>query len=353
MKRVIAMTIFALTWAAIGIGEVPSTPARDADLATTARQYFQPLPATMATAEFPATPARVALGRELFFDSRLSLDGTVSCATCHHPSLYGTDALPKAIGAQHRANARNAPTVLNAALQFRAHWLGDRANVEEQAKKSLTGAASFGNPDAAAVVRKIKSIPGYAAAFAAAFPGESEPVTPENWGKAIGAYERTLTTPSPFDAYLKGDAAALSGAAQSGLREFIKLGCVACHGGVGVGGDRFAKFGVVADYWLETRSDPIDEGRFAVTQDAADKYVFKVPSLRNVAMTPPYFHDGSVAALPDAARVMAKAQLGKPLTAAQSGDLIAFLNGLTGELPASFATEPILAPQAFSAVPLH
>jgi cytochrome c peroxidase len=305
----------------------------------------------MAAAEFPVTPARVALGKKLFFDPRLSLDGTVSCANCHRPALYGTDALPKSIGVEHKLNARNAPSVLNAALQFKAHWIGDRMNVEEQAMKSLTGKTSFGNPDIAAVVGKINAIPGYTDAFKQAFPNDPQPVKPENWGKAIGAYERTLVTPSPFDAYLNGDGKALTSQALQGLKTFIDTGCVSCHNGVGVGGAAFRKFGIFADYWRETGSQAIDEGRFLETKTPADKYVFKVPGLRNVAMTPPYFHDGSVATLPRAVRIMGKVQLGKELTDQQVNDLIAFLNSLTGELPKDFAVEPVLAPQAFSSSP--
>jgi len=314
-----------------------------------ARQLFKPLPVSMATQEFPATAAQAALGRQLFFDPRLSLDGTVSCATCHRPALYGTDALPKSIGAEHRLNARNAPTVLNAALQFKAHWTGDRANVEEQAAKSLTGHASFGNPDPATVIQKIKALPGYAAEFRQAFPNDPEPVKPENWGKAIGAYERTLVTPAPFDAYLNGDANALAPQAQNGLKLFIDHGCVSCHNGVGIGGSSFQKFGVFEDYWKQTGSQSVDEGRFTATKEPADKYVFKVPSLRNVAMTPPYFHDGSVATLPQAVSIMGKVQLGKVLSDQDVDDLVAFLNGLTGELPKDFAVEPVLTPQAFPA----
>jgi cytochrome c peroxidase len=179
----------------------------------------------MATKEFPITPARVALGRKLFFDPRLSFDGTVSCATCHRPPLYGTDALAKSIGVEHRLNARNAPTVLNAALQFKAHWIGDRANVEEQAMKSLMGHASFGNPDPAAVVRKINTLSGYAADFKQAFPNDPEPVRPENWGNAIGAYERTLVTPSPFDTYLQGGTAGVKGLYRHRLRVLPQRRC--------------------------------------------------------------------------------------------------------------------------------
>jgi len=302
-----------------------------------AKQLFAPLPANMGTVEFPIDTARVALGKKLFFDPRLSLDGSISCASCHLPELYGTDGLPKSFGFAHRLNARNAPTVFNAALQFKAHWLGDRANVEEQAMKSLTGPASFGNPDAAAVLRKINGLPGYAAAFKLAFPNDPEPVKPENWGIAIGAYERTLVTPSAFDAYLHGDTQALTAQAQQGLKTFIDIGCAACHNGVAVGGAMFQKFGIFKDYWLETGSQAIDAGRFNETKVPADKYLFKVPSLRNVAMTSPYFHDGSVQTLPQAVRIMAKLQLNKELTDQETQDLLAFLNSLTGKIPSDFA----------------
>jgi cytochrome c peroxidase len=328
---------------------VGQTQATDSPLLDKAKPLFQPLPENMATPEYPTPAARVTLGRRLFFDPRLSQDGTVSCATCHRPGLYGTDALPKSIGVEHRSNARNAPTVLNAALQFKAHWIGDRANVEEQATRSLIGHASFGNPDNATVIRKLKAL-GYAGEFAKAFPDDQQPINPENWGQAIGAYERTLVTPSPFDAFLKGDTKMLNAQAQQGLKTFIDTGCVSCHNGVAIGGSTFQKFGVFGDYWKETGSQSIDEGRFNDTQLPADKYRFKVPSLRNVAMTPPYFHDGSVATLPQAVRVMGKVQLGKTLSDRKVADLVAFLNSLTGELPAAFAAEPVLAPRAFSSV---
>jgi cytochrome c peroxidase len=339
-----------LAWAATLFALAVQAEEAGQPLMDTARQFFKPLPKDMASEEYPTSPGRVALGRKLFFDPRLSSDGTVSCQNCHRPALYATDALPKSIGAEHRLNARNAPTVLNAALQFKAHWIGDRADVEDQATKSLTGHASFGNPDAAAVIRKIKAL-GYEAEFAKVFPNEPEPVKPQNWGKAIGAYERTLVTPSPFDSYLKGDAQALDARAQQGLKTFMEIGCASCHNGVAVGGATFQKFGIFGDYWKETGSPSIDEGRFTETKAPADKYFFKVPSLRNVSMTPPFFHDGSVATLPQAVRIMGKLQLGKELTDRQVGDLVAFLNSLTGELPRDFAAEPVLGPQAFSPAP--
>lgn len=348
-KIVLTRWTRGITWAAALLAMTVQAQGAEPSLMAKARHLFNPLPQDMATKEFPIAPARVALGRKLFFDPRLSLDGTVSCATCHRPGLYGTDALAKSIGVEHRLNARNAPTVLNAALQFKAHWIGDRANLEEQAMKSLIGHASFGNPDFAAVVRKINTLSGYAADFKKAFPNDPEPVKPENWGNAIGVYERKLVTPSPFDTYLKGNVKALASQAQQGLKTFIDIGCVSCHNGVAVGGSGFQKFGIFGDYWKETGSQSIDEGRFNETKAPTDKYIFKVPSLRNVTMTPPYFHDGSVTTLPQAVRIMGKVQLGKELTDQQVNDLMAFLNSLTGELPKDFATEPVLAPQSFSA----
>jgi len=338
-----------ITWAAALLALTVQACGTEETLMEKAKQFFKPLLQDMATAEFPTLAPRVELGKKLFFDPRLSADGTVACATCHRPALYGTDGLPKSIGVEDRVNARNSPTVLNAALQFKAHCIGDRANVEEQAMKSLLGHASFGNPDNAAVIRKIKALPGYEEAFAQALPNEKEPVQPESWGKAIGAYERTLVTPSLFDASLEGDPKALTPQAQAGLKLFIDVGCVSCHNGVAIGGATFQKFGDVGDYWKETGSQAIDEGRYQETQDPADKYVFKVPSLRNVSMTPPYFHDGSVATLPHAVRVMAKVQLSKTLTEGQVHDVVAFLQSLTGSVPKEFATEPVLAPQAFGA----
>jgi cytochrome c peroxidase len=167
-------------------------------------------------------------------------------------------------------------------------------------------------------------------------------MTLQNFAKAISAYERTLLTPSPFDAYLAGNQEALSVAARAGLAKFINTGCVACHNGVGVGGGMFQKFGVVEDYWKATGSEPVDKGRAEVTNNPADLYVFRVASLRNVAMTPPYFHDGSVATLPEAVKVMARVQLGVTLSDSDNRDIVAFLESLTGEPPANFATAPTL-----------
>lgn len=330
---------------------VEATSARaarnDAQLLGDAQRVFKPLPKNMAIPEFPITPELVELGRKLFFDPRVSVDGTVSCARCHQPALYGTDGLPKARGAFDRLNDRRAPTVLNAALQFKAHWRGDRENVEDQARQAPIGPASFGNPDYATAMTKLKAIAGYAEMFQKTFPAERDPVSQDNWGKAIGAYERTLVTPSPFDEYLAGKTEALSETEQRGLRMFMDAGCAACHNGAALGGRMFQKFGV-EDYWKETGSKEPDKGRFDLTRKPADMYVFKVPGLRNVAMTPPYFHDGSVSTLPVAVRIMAKVQLGKALSDQETNQIVAFLGSLTGKLPQNFANAPVLPAGGFA-----
>src|SRR5215472_904814 len=322
--------------------------ADDAALLAEARQVFQPLPfqplpKDMGTADAPVTKERVMLGRMLFFDPRLTADGNVSCATCHLPALYGTDARPTSIGVKQRPHPRNAPTILNAALAFVNHWRGDRGSLEDQAEQALKSPITSGLEERD-VVDRLGHIGGYASLFEAAFQKDQHPITVKTMAVAIAAYERTLVTPSRFDAYLAGDVAALSPAARAGLQTFIKTGCAACHSGVGIGGGMYQKFGILEDYWTATGSQTIDKGRADVTKDPADLYVFRVPSLRNVAMTAPYFHDGSVARLPDAVRVMARVQLGVTLGEAETSDIVTFLESLTGELPANFTTVPTLPP---------
>jgi cytochrome c peroxidase len=284
----------------------------------------------------------VELGRMLFFDPRLTIDGNMSCSSCHQPAFYGTDALPRGIGVKQRPHPHNVPTVLNAGELNIIHWRGDRDSLEDQAAKAVTSPITSGQPDERAVIDRLSRISGYAPMFQAAFPNDPQPMTLQNFAKAISAYERTLLTPSPFDVYLAGNQEALSSAARAGLAKFINTGCVACHNGVGIGGGMFQKFGVVEDYWKATGSEPVDKGRAEVTNDPADLYVFRVASLRNVAMTAPYFHDGLVATLPQAVKVMARVQLGVTLSDADTRDIVAFLESLTGELPAKFATIPVL-----------
>jgi cytochrome c peroxidase len=346
-QKTFSLTKIALLLLLVGAGSINQTLAND-DLLQKAQQIFAPLPQDMATKAYPLSPEKIELGRKLFFDPRLSLDGTVSCSTCHLPQFYGTDALQKSIGVAQRPNHRNAPTVLNAALYpIQVHWIGDRESIEAQAQGSLTGKNSMGNPDTETVIKKLNHL-GYANAFKKAFPKEEKPITPKNWGVAIGAFERTLTTPSPFDRYLEGDENALDAKAKAGLKVFMETGCIACHNGVGLGGGSFQKFGVFGEYWHETKSQEIDQGRFAFTGKENDRYVFKVPSLRNVAMTPPYFHDGSVEELEKAIRIMAKLQLNKELDQQTIASIIAFLNSLTGKVPDTLQTPPVLPPKAFN-----
>jgi cytochrome c peroxidase len=343
-------TIVVAAVTAVGLVAVPALANDDTELLEQARSLFQPLPKDMATAEFPVTPGRVRLGRALFFDPRMSADGTVSCARCHQPALHATDGLPKSVGVHDRPLSRNAPTVLNAALHSREHWDGRFANVEEQAKRSLLGPGS-GNPDYSTAMAHVKAISGYAAMFQEAFPGEAEPITEDNWGKAIGAYERTLVSPSRFDDYLRGKSDALSAAERKGLRTFIDAGCVDCHKGPGVGGLGFRKFGVVSDYWKTTGSQEIDKGRFEITKEPADLYKFKVPGLRNVAMTPPYFHDGAVNDLSRAVRIMANVQLGTDLSDPEVDAIVTLLGSLTGTQPEGFERAPLLPAGGFVPTP--
>jgi cytochrome c peroxidase len=320
--------------------------ADEAAILGEARQAFQPLSKETGTANAPVSKERIGLGRMLFFDPRLTVDGNVSCATCHQPALYGADGLSKSIGVRQRPHPRNAPTVLNSGVNTIVHWRGDRESLEDQAIKALGSPITNGQPDIGATLDRLKRIPGYAPLFKAAFPDEAAPLNAGNVANAISTYERTLVAPAPFDAYLAGDVDALSAAARAGLQTFLKTGCTACHSGVGIGGGMYQKFGIVEDYWTATGSPTIDKGRAEVTQDPADLYVFRVPSLRNVAMTAPYFHDGSVATLPEAVRVMARVQLGTKLSDPEVNDIVAFLESLTGDLPSEFAAAPVLPPAA-------
>jgi cytochrome c peroxidase len=345
-KSIVAVSVVG-AFAAAGIALV-SADDGERELLSRAQALFKPLPADASKPERPLTGERVELGRALFFETRVSTDGKQSCANCHQPMFYGTDALPRSVGNQGRLLPRNVPTVFNTALQFAQHYGGNRVDVEEQALKALVSPLAYGNPDYAAAEARLRSLPGYREMFEKAFPGEAEPVTAQNWGKAIGAYERVLLTPAPFDRYLRGDTAALSAQAKQGLDKFMSYGCAGCHNGVTVGGQMYQRFGITQDYWTLTGSQEIDlfkgrdKGRFQDTKNEADAFMFKVQQLRNVAVTPPYFHDGSVATLGDAVRIMAKLQLGRDLSPADIADIVAFLQSLTGEVPAKFAAVPNL-----------
>jgi cytochrome c peroxidase len=287
----------------------------------------------MAAADDPATPARVALGRMLYYDVRLSLDRTVSCNSCHPLDTYGVDHRPVSPGVNGQLGSRNSPSVYNAAGHVAQFWDGRAATVEEQAKGPIVNPVEMAMPDAAAVIERLRAIPEYRAAFAQAFPDEGDPLTYDNVGRAIGAFERRLVTPSRWDAYLGGDAGALTPAEREGLRTFVVVGCTACHSGTYVGGQMFQKVGLV-----EPWPDLGDAGRYAVTGRRGDQFVFKVPSLRNVAQTAPYFHDGRVETLEDAVRHMARYQLGRELRAPDVDAIVAWLRALTGTIPDEYVT---------------
>ena len=335
IKAVVVISLLSFTGISFGTNG-------DEELLKQAKQNFGPLPRVMFSEKNPITPEKVQLGKILFYESRISVDGTVSCARCHPISLYAADGLKKSIGNNAKVNPRNAPTVFNAAGQIAAHWIGNRTDVEDQAKQAVIGPPSFGMPSYEAVEKRLKEIKGYRDLFKGAFPETNNPVTVDNFAKAVGAFERTLVTPSPFDGFLKGDLGALKEQEKSGLKTFMEAGCVGCHSGPYVGGQMYEKFGSIEPYWKFTKSEAIDEGRFAVSKNEFDKYVFKVPGLRNVARTPPYFHDGAVDQLEDAVWIMGKVQLGKDLAQSQMEDIVAFLKSLTGEIPKDAIQVPLL-----------
>lgn len=295
--------------------------------------FFHPLPAVVEHPAGPDTPEKVALGDKLFMDPQLSSDGTISCNSCHQLDKYGVDGTPTSTGVGGQVGKRNSPTVYNAALYNMQFWDGRAADVEEQAGMPVMNPVEMGIPAEDALVSKLKHIADYPPLFRKAFPADKDPLTYANIREAIGAFERTLLTPSRFDAFLKGDTTALTAREAEGLRTFMSVGCVACHSGVAMGGTMLQKFGVHADFRPLTGSSPDDQGRKDVTGAEGDKDLFKVSTLRNITKTAPYFHDGRVAELNKAIRIMGTVQLGKELSDQQVSDLKAFLEALTGVPP--------------------
>lgn len=286
----------------------------------------------------PASSPQAELGRALFWDERISGDGKTSCASCHLAKDWGSDARRFSTDARGKPTSRHSQTVFNSMPQASLRWHGDRRDGADQAEGSLTG--SLGFADKGAALAKLQEH-GYASAFKAAWPQEASPFSTANYGRALAAYQATLATPSAFDRFLAGDDRALDARQKAGLRAFVATGCAGCHAGPLLGGTMLQKFGVTRDYWLETGSEKAtDPGRFAVTKKDEDRHVFRVPMLRNVAKTAPYFHDGSVATLDRAVRVMAAVQLGRALSDADTASIVAFLESLTGEVPAHYAPPP-------------
>lgn len=298
---------------------------------------FGPLPTVAAPEAGSAEAAKIGLGRMLYYDARLSKDQKLSCNGCHALDKYGVDGDATSTGFKGQHGDRNAPTVYNAFGHFRQFWDGRAATVEEQAAGPITNPVEMALPDAKAVERVLRSIPGYKAIFAKAFPGEEEPVTIGNAAKAIGAFERGLVTPSRWDAYLGGKDDALTDAEKRGFLAFRSAGCSACHNGTYIGGSTYQKLGL-RKMW----EDEHDLGRFKVTANNGDKLVFKVPSLRNIDRTGPYFHDGRVQTLDQAVTLMGQHQVATPLEKAQVESIVVWLKSLTGELPTSYIKKPKL-----------
>ena len=316
-----------------------ATMATADDLRDAALEQFKPLPSTVpAVKDNPVTPAKIDLGKALFFDPRLSASGVFSCYSCHNLTTGGDDNMETSVGHGWQKGPRNAPTVLNSVLNEAQFWDGRAADLAAQAKGPIQAGVEMANTPAN-VEATLRSMPAYVTAFNAAFPGEADPVHFDNMARAIEAFEATLITPAPFDAFLNGDDNALTADARAGLQLFMDKGCSACHSGVNVGGHGYYPFGLIERPGSEILPEG-DKGRFAVTATVDDEYVFRAAPLRNVALTAPYFHSGKVWDLKVAVQIMAESQLGETLSDQEAGQIVAFLGSLTGTLPQ--ITLPIL-----------
>jgi cytochrome c peroxidase len=293
--------------------------------AVTLVEPIEPLPL-----DLKQDAARAKIGRQLFMDVRLSANSTVSCASCHDLAKGGADGRVHAVGFGGKQTLVNTPTVLNASFNFRQFWNGRADSLEAQIDAVIQSPIEMGS-NWIDVLAKISKDSDYQKSFAESY---KDGVTKANLQNALATYERTLITPnSRFDKYLRGDTNAISDEEKAGYLKFKQYGCIACHQGVNVGGNMFQKFGVMGDYFAK-RGSPTeaDLGRYLVTRDESDKHVFKVPSLRNVALTAPYFHDGTAKTLDEAVDVMFRYQLGRSASKEDKSAIIKFLNTLTGQL---------------------
>nr|WP_299242507.1 cytochrome-c peroxidase [uncultured Halomonas sp.] len=322
--------------------------AADEQLMSRAQGLFEPIPHDPPEIEgIPSSPAKVELGKMLYFEPRLSKSNTISCNSCHLVGLGGTDMLETSIGHRWQQGGRNSPTVLNAVFNTAQFWDGRAKDLAEQAGGPLINPVEMATTHAD-VVKTLQAIPGYQPAFEKAFPDTQEPISIDNVQNAIALFEATLITPdAPFDRYLEGNADALSEPQKTGLELFINKGCSACHNGINIGGSQYQPFGVIEQPGADFLP-PDDKGRFAVTESASDEYVYKVPSLRNIVLTPPYFHSGKAWDLEQAVAVMGASQLGIELSEDEVMAITEFLHSLTGAqprveypiLPASTAETP-------------
>lgn len=337
MRPIQMLVLGGLTFAAALPWEATADPLRDR-----ASALFKPVPETVSqTQGRTLTEAQVALGKQLFFEPRLSRSHILSCNTCHNIGTGGADNVPTSVGHGWQKGPRNSPTVFNAVLNVAQFWDGRAEDLQAQAKGPIQASVEMNNTPER-VEQTLASIPEYVAAFGKAFPASDKPVSFDNMALAIEAFEATLVTPqSPFDRYLAGDDKALDAQQKEGLALFMDTGCSACHNGVNLGGQAYFPFGLV-----RKPTDAIlpigDKGRFAVTKTSSDEYVFRAAPLRNIALTAPYFHSGQVWELKEAVAIMGNSQLGRELKDREVASITAFLHGLTGRQP--YVSYPILPP---------
>ena len=336
-KRIILLAVVATG------GLVAACATEDTEpLMLTAQGLFEPIPDRPPVIEgISGTAQQVELGTMLYFEPRLSRSHNLSCNTCHLVGLGGVDVGVTSLGHEWQRGGRNAPTVLNAVYNLAQFWDGRAADLEEQAGGPIQ------NPIEMAItaehaVEQLKGIPGYVNKFNRVYPEAIEPVTFDNLIKAIAAFEATLITPNaPFDLYLEGNARALTAEQKEGLQLFIDKGCAGCHGGINIGGASYSPFGLVEKPEADILP-PEDKGRFEVTRTDNDEYVFKVPSLRNIELTAPYFHSGKVWDLRESVTIMGASQLGVTLSYDEVDKIVTFLLSLTGDQPE--VTFPIMPP---------
>lgn len=297
--------------------------------------FGQPLHSVAEVPRSEIDTLRVELGRTLYHEKRLSIDNSISCNSCHDTQGFGVDGAAFSVGFDNHLTGRNSPTSFNAFMHITQFWDGRATTVEEQAKGPILAGGEMAMPSAEAVVKKLNGIAGYKALFAAAFPNSKPSITYDNVGTAIGAYERLFVTPARFDSLLAGHDAALSAQEKRGLVKFVANGCTTCHTGTLLGGALYQKLGLVKP-WPNQK----DQGRYDLTKNESDKMFFKVPSLRNIAETGPYFHDATATDLGEAIAIMGRHQLGLEISKGDIADIKAFFGSLTGELDASVAAAP-------------
>lgn len=333
LRTTLGITVVFLALAAVLLFGTPGNPSSDNALSKAESAAFRDIPpgneALLPLPPMPDLPAaKVALGKRLFFEPRLSHNDKIACASCHPLDRGGNDGLPVSVGIDGKQGNINAPTVFNSSLNFVQFWDGRAATLEEQAAGPVHNPVEMASnwPE---VIAKLSEDDQYRREFALIY---RQGISSEAIVDAIATFERSLLTPnSRFDRYLHGDQEALDALERSGLQRFLSYGCASCHQGAGIGGNLFQRFGVMDNYFKHNAGNPANLGRFNVTRLEADRHVFKVPSLRNIALTAPYFHDASAKTLEEAVIIMGRFQLGRELSEADVTAITAFLHTLTGE----------------------